>query len=99
MFGSKKTAALRIRLALMCVMTFALCSQAMASELSNLDVMLRQLNALEDTAHRSAQIASAPGQRYTFDYQRLTDDIARIRQGLKNHLSPSRAHTPPPRRY
>ena len=53
--------------------------------------MLRQLDNFEDTAHRSAQITDEPGKHYSFDYQRLTDDIARIRQGLKDYLSPSRA--------
>jgi len=66
-------------------------SAASASEHTNLHVMLRQLESLEDTAHRSAQITDEPGKRYSFDYQRLTEDIARIRQGLKDYLSPSRA--------
>ncbi|MCS7927955.1 type III effector Hop protein, partial [Pseudomonas aeruginosa] len=30
--------------------------------------MIRQLNALEDTARRSAQGADEPGQRFYFDY-------------------------------
>lgn len=62
-----------------------------AFEDTSLHVMLRQLNSLEDTAHHAAQIANEPGQRYVFDYQRLTNDIAKIRQGLKDHLSPTRA--------
>lgn len=64
---------------------------ASASEQSQLAVMLRQLTTLEETAHRSAQIVDEPGKRYSFDYQRLTDDIARIRHGLKDYLSPTRA--------
>lgn len=64
---------------------------APTSEQATLDVLLRQLNALEDTVHRSAPIANAPGKRYYFDYQRLADDIARIRHGLKDYLSPPRA--------
>lgn len=64
---------------------------ASASEQANLDVMIRQLNALEDTARRSAQVADEPGKRYFFDYQRLAGDIARIRHGLEGYLTPSRA--------
>lgn len=64
---------------------------ASASEQANLDVMIRQLNALEDTARRSAQVADEPGKRYFFDYQRLAGDIARIRHGLESYLTPSRA--------
>ncbi len=64
---------------------------ASASEQANLDVMIRQLNALEDTARRSARVAEEPGQRYFFDYQRLASDIQRVRQGLQNYLTPRRA--------
>lgn len=64
---------------------------ANASEQANLEVMIRQLNALEDTARRSAQAAEEPGQRYFFDYQRLASDIQRVRQGLQDYLTPSRA--------
>ncbi|WP_174706124.1 RAQPRD family integrative conjugative element protein [Pseudomonas sp. PIC25] len=62
-----------------------------ASEHANLAVMIRQLNALEDTARRSAQVAEEPGQRYFFDYQRLASDIQRVRQGIQDYLTPSRA--------
>lgn len=68
------------------------CANAdVAYERANLYSILRQLNALEDTAHRSPHLADETGKRYFFDYQRLTDDIARIRHGLKDYLSPSRA--------
>ncbi len=62
-----------------------------ASEQANIEVMIRQLNALEDSARRSATIASEPGQRYYFDYERLAGDIQRVRQGLQEFLTPSRA--------
>ena len=62
-----------------------------ASEQSNIEVMVRQLNALEDSARRSAAVASEPGQRYYFDYERLAGDIQRVRQGLQEYLTPSRA--------
>ena len=66
-------------------------SAASASEQSNLAIMIRQLNTLEDTAQRSAQLTDEPGKRYYFDYPRLTRDIERIRLGLENYLTPSRA--------
>jgi len=62
-----------------------------ASEQANIEVMIRQLNALEDSARRSATIAGEPGQRYYFDYERLAGDIQRVRQGLQEYLTPSRA--------
>lgn len=64
---------------------------ASASEQANLEVMIRQLNALEDTARRSAQGADEPGQRFYFDYSRLAADLQRIRQGLQDYMTPSRA--------
>ncbi|UMZ10677.1 RAQPRD family integrative conjugative element protein [Pseudomonas sp. MPFS] len=64
---------------------------ATASEQTNIEVMVRQLNALEDSARRSSTIAGEPGQRYYFDYDRLAADIQRIRQGLQAYLTPSRA--------
>lgn len=62
-----------------------------ASEQANIEVMIRQLNALEDSARRSATITGEPGQRYYFDYERLAGDIQRVRQGLQEYLTPSRA--------
>lgn len=66
-------------------------SAASASEQSNLAIMIRQLNALENTTQRSAQLSDEPGKRYYFDYPRLTRDVERIRMGLGNYLTPSRA--------
>ncbi|GEM_PF-187399 len=62
-----------------------------ASEQANVDVMIRQLNAVEAVARRSAELPSDSGSRYRLDYNRLAADIARIRQGLQDYLAPSRA--------
>ncbi|WP_248916087.1 RAQPRD family integrative conjugative element protein [Pseudomonas moorei] len=64
---------------------------ASASEQANLEVMIRQLNALEDTARRSAKVSDEPGKRFFFDYQRLAGDIEKIRHGLEGYLTPTRA--------
>ncbi|MCQ7290061.1 RAQPRD family integrative conjugative element protein, partial [Salmonella enterica] len=32
-----------------------------------------------------------PGQRFYFDYSRLAADLQRIRQGLQDYMTPSRA--------
>lgn len=74
-----------------CSLPVSHAAAASASEQANLDVMIRQLNALEDTARRSAQVVDEPGKRYFFDYQRLAGDIARIRRGLEGYLTPTRA--------
>ncbi|GAD24601.1 RAQPRD family integrative conjugative element protein [Acidovorax sp. MR-S7] len=53
---------------------------------------LRQLDALERTvANSAAHAAITPGERYHFDFPRLTDDLSRIRIGLQDYLTPSRA--------
>ena len=53
---------------------------------------LRQLNALERTvAHSAAHTPITPGERYQFDYPRLLDDLARVRAGIQDHITPSRA--------
>ncbi|MFU0490004.1 RAQPRD family integrative conjugative element protein [Pseudomonas syringae] len=62
-----------------------------ASEQANVEVMIRQLNALEAVAQRSADLPNESAQRYHLDYPRLVSDIARIRQGLQDYLTPSRA--------
>lgn len=74
-----------------CICFPPLADAANASEQANIEVMIRQLNALEDSARRSAHVADEPGQRYYFDYERLAGDIQRIRQGLQDYLTPSRA--------
>lgn len=62
-----------------------------ASEQTNLELMLRQLESIKRVAQQSAQLPEADGARYHFDYQRLQDDLDRIHQGIQSHLSPTRA--------
>lgn len=62
-----------------------------ASESANVEVMIRQLNAIEAVARRSAELPGDGSARYHLDYRRLAADLARIRQGLQDYLSPSRA--------
>lgn len=52
----------------------------------------RQLKALERIVENSSTAASvAPGERYHFDYPRLLADLARVRAGIEQYLTPSRA--------
>ena len=61
-------------------------------ERGELGLILQQLDTIERLATRAeAANASEPGERYRFDYPRLTQDIQRIRQGVQGYLSPSRA--------
>jgi RAQPRD family integrative conjugative element protein len=62
-----------------------------AAETAHLAALLRQLDVLERLAQKSAQVSATEGTRYHFDYARLYADIARVRAGVEDYLSPSRA--------
>ncbi|MCE4373846.1 RAQPRD family integrative conjugative element protein [Xanthomonas hortorum] len=53
---------------------------------------LRQLDALDRLIQNSeTSTVVAPGQRYYLDYSRLRADVARVRVGLQDYLTPPRA--------
>ncbi|CAD2254604.1 RAQPRD family integrative conjugative element protein [Xanthomonas arboricola] len=53
---------------------------------------LRQLDALDRLIQNSeTSTVVAPGQRYYLDYTRLRADVARVRVGLQDYLTPPRA--------
>lgn len=61
-------------------------------ERSDLGLMQRQIDAIELFAARARSSANGTDQvRYRFDYSRLTADLERVRHGIDNYLSPSRA--------
>jgi RAQPRD family integrative conjugative element protein len=65
---------------------------ASAHEQEQLSLVPQQLDIIERLATQ-AEVASTsePNERYRFDYPQLNQDIQRIRQGVQNYLSPSRA--------
>ncbi|MFK4135358.1 type III effector Hop protein [Pseudomonas luteola] len=67
------------------------CAEGTASEQTNLELMLRQLESVERVAKQSSSVPEREGARYHFDYERLQKDLELIHQGIKSHLSPSRA--------
>lgn len=61
-------------------------------ERSDLGLMQRQLDAIERLADRARSTATDNDRvRYRFDFPRLTADLERVRHGISNYLSPSRA--------
>ncbi|QCG68201.1 RAQPRD family integrative conjugative element protein [Pseudomonas veronii] len=61
-------------------------------EQGQFSLILQQLDTIERLATRAeTPSTSEAGDRYRFDYPRLTQDIRRIRQGVQDYLSPSRA--------
>lgn len=58
---------------------------------ARLSALLRQLALMERLAKEGAAIDPSSGDRYHFDYARLHADIARMRAGIEDYLSPPRA--------
>jgi RAQPRD family integrative conjugative element protein len=59
-------------------------------ERAHLAALLRQLDVLDRLAQQSALSVPNSG-RYQFDFARLRSDIARMRAGIEDYLSPRRA--------
>ncbi|MDY7065490.1 hypothetical protein PsexTeo8_19260 [Pseudomonas extremaustralis] len=63
-----------------------------AHEQEALILIQNQLDTIERLAARAeAPHTSEPNERYRFDYPRLIQDLQRIRHGVQDYLSPSRA--------
>lgn len=61
------------------------------TERERLAAALRQLDWLDRLAKHNEALPRQEGARYTFDYARLSEDIERIRRGIRDYLNPSRA--------
>ncbi|MDO7896320.1 RAQPRD family integrative conjugative element protein [Pseudomonas citrulli] len=67
-------------------------SSAGSEQEQKLHLLLQQLDTLEILTQQASRYeAPESGARYRFDYPRLTQDIQRIRLGVRGYLSPSRA--------
>ena len=60
-------------------------------ERAQLAALVRQLDMLDRLAEHSARLPRQEGSRYHFDYERLREDIERIRSGIRDYLTPQRA--------
>jgi RAQPRD family integrative conjugative element protein len=61
-------------------------------EQEQLGLIQQQLDTIERLATRTETASTSETvERYRFDYPQLNQDIQRIRQGVQNYLSPSRA--------
>ncbi|PYG78459.1 MULTISPECIES: RAQPRD family integrative conjugative element protein [unclassified Pseudomonas] len=66
-------------------------------ERSDLGLMQRQIDVIELLADRAHSSTTATDRvRYRFDYPRLATDLERIRHGISQYLSPSRAQPADP---
>lgn len=65
---------------------------ASAREQDQFSLVQQQLNIIERLATQAeAASTGEPDERYRFDYPRLIQDLQRIRHGVQDYLSPSRA--------
>lgn len=84
---------LAIAVAILASTTGISLSTAAADTLENVELaaLLRQLDMAERLAQQAESLTPNSTSRYHFDYARLHADIARIRTGIEDHLSPRRA--------
>lgn len=60
-------------------------------EQARLAAALRQLDAIDRLIAQETAQPRDERRRYHFDYRRLTADLARVRAGIRDYLSPPRA--------
>jgi RAQPRD family integrative conjugative element protein len=89
-----RTASVRCLLLVLCAAT-GTTSVVASQEKTELSLILQQLDTIETLAQRAGSSLTSTD-RYRFDYTRLTQDLQRIRQGVRGYLSPSRAQPSDP---
>ncbi|QHB28867.1 hypothetical protein TCK1_3521 [Pseudomonas monteilii] len=78
-------------LLLICLATLPAVAQD-SRERSDLGLVQRQFTAIEQLADRAESGSDdAAGMRYRFDYPRFSADLERVREGIQQYLTPSRA--------
>jgi RAQPRD family integrative conjugative element protein len=76
---------------LMCCSTTYASVHPSGDEHQRLALIVRQLDAIARLSSSIANRATDPNDRYAFDFDRLSEDLELIRQGINGHLTPSRA--------
>lgn len=91
------TAAGRRRRGLAILLSTSLFAQHVAvasntlTEREQLAAIVRQLETLDRLLEPTADRPPEAGERYHFDYARLREDLARVRTGIADYLTPQRA--------
>lgn len=80
------------------IMASTVAQAGSATEQGNLELIVRQLDMIDSLAKKSAALQPADGTRYHFDYERLQQDLKRVRAGITGYTSPSRAQPRDPSR-
>lgn len=66
-------------------------SVSYADEKTQLTAIVRQLDLIQTMLAQTQANTSPTTSRYHFDYQRLNTDLARVRTGINDYLTPKRA--------
>jgi RAQPRD family integrative conjugative element protein len=81
-----------IRFLILSLVAFHSVSFAAGGQEQQLNLLIRQIDTLDTLAQQASRNETPESDaRYRFDFVRLIQDIQRIRQGVQNYLSPSRA--------
>jgi RAQPRD family integrative conjugative element protein len=75
---------------LTCGTAYPACAAQGDHEPANLAAMERQLDTIDRLATQSEQLPENDSAHEHFDYTRLHADIARVREGIQDYLSPRR---------
>jgi RAQPRD family integrative conjugative element protein len=62
-----------------------------AAEHEQLAALVRQLDLIDRLAVHAAKASAQGRTRYHFDYDRLREDVERVRAGIQDYLVPARA--------
>ncbi len=82
---------LKTLLAILLLVNAALAFAQESQEKLRLAAMLRQLDLVQHIADEAFRRPDDAPSRYTFDYQRLSTDLKRVRHGIHDYLTPKRA--------
>ncbi len=77
------------------LLSASLCGKVLADdatpEHARLEAVLRQLDTIERLIAEETARSHPEQSRYYFDYTRLNTDLERMRSGIRDYLTPSRA--------
>nr|WP_297354165.1 RAQPRD family integrative conjugative element protein [uncultured Caldimonas sp.] len=73
------------------LLSIACVAQAREPEREQLRVLVHQISLMERSAREASSLPRPAGTRYRLDYPRLLDDLARVRGGIQDYLTPQRA--------
>lgn len=90
-FGRHQGIAVLFAIALLALQPIPTLAEENSHERIRLAGLIRQLDMFDRFTEQSASLPRQEHSRYHFDYARLRKDIARVRLGIRDYLTPQRA--------